>query len=231
MRVNKPHNKAILITIDCLRADHLKCYGYKRKTSPFLDYLAIKGVKFENAFANGPNTPSSFRSIFASGYPFEFIRPEPFAPNTVLLPEILANNGVRTAAIHSNPHLSAFYKYNRGWNYFQDFQPTNIYKRNNLRHLGKIFQRQIQNWFKPFETAESVTETAISWLKKNIKCPFFLWLHYMDLHEPYFLVQYKMKRIFSKKISIFSQIMCNRAWKRALKRKSFESLSIEDIGI
>ena len=108
MRVNKPHNKAILITIDCLRADHLKCYGYKRKTSPFLDYLAIKGVKFENAFANGPNTPSSFRSIFASGYPFEFIRPEPFAPDTVLLPEILTNNGVRTAAIHSNPHLSAF---------------------------------------------------------------------------------------------------------------------------
>lgn len=44
----------ILITIDCLRADHLSGYGYERKTSPFMDSLLAKGTKFENAFANGP---------------------------------------------------------------------------------------------------------------------------------------------------------------------------------
>jgi hypothetical protein len=36
----------ILITIDCLRADHLSCLGYPKKTTPNLDYLASKGVLF-----------------------------------------------------------------------------------------------------------------------------------------------------------------------------------------
>jgi glucan phosphoethanolaminetransferase (alkaline phosphatase superfamily) len=55
-----------LITVDCLRADHLPMYGYDRDTAPFLDDLASKSVVFENAFAAGCGTPASFRSIFSS---------------------------------------------------------------------------------------------------------------------------------------------------------------------
>jgi len=68
----------ILITIDCLRADHLSCYGYKRKTTPFIDFLASKGVRFENAFANGPFTVASFLSILASAYPLDFEQQLPY---------------------------------------------------------------------------------------------------------------------------------------------------------
>ncbi len=56
----------ILVTIDCLRTDHLSCYGYGRKTSPFMDFLSAEGIRFENAFANGPFTATSFLSILAS---------------------------------------------------------------------------------------------------------------------------------------------------------------------
>ena len=38
----------ICIAIDTLRTDHLSCYGYRRKTSPFLDEYAQEGVLFEN---------------------------------------------------------------------------------------------------------------------------------------------------------------------------------------
>ena len=59
----------ILIIIDCLRVDHLGCYGYSRKTSPFIDSLAAKGTILEAAFANGPFTAASFLSILSSAYP------------------------------------------------------------------------------------------------------------------------------------------------------------------
>ena len=44
-----PH--IVLISIDTLRADHLSCYGYSRKTSPRIDALAQQGVLFERALS------------------------------------------------------------------------------------------------------------------------------------------------------------------------------------
>jgi glucan phosphoethanolaminetransferase (alkaline phosphatase superfamily) len=50
-----PHSQrnvnVILIVLDALRADHLSCYGYHRKTTPHLDALAAEGTMFEKAFA------------------------------------------------------------------------------------------------------------------------------------------------------------------------------------
>jgi len=45
----QPRPDIILVSIDSLRADNLGCYGYPRKTSPFVDQLASEGVRFENA--------------------------------------------------------------------------------------------------------------------------------------------------------------------------------------
>ena len=39
IRLRNPPN-VVLITIDCLRPDHLGCYGYARDTSPHIDALA-----------------------------------------------------------------------------------------------------------------------------------------------------------------------------------------------
>jgi hypothetical protein len=41
----------VLISIDCLRADHLGCYGYRRPTSPTIDSLAANGCVFKRAVA------------------------------------------------------------------------------------------------------------------------------------------------------------------------------------
>jgi len=39
-----PH--VYLITIDTLRSDHVRCYGYERIETPSLDQLAKDGVRF-----------------------------------------------------------------------------------------------------------------------------------------------------------------------------------------
>ena len=112
----------VLITVDCLRADHLSCYGYERKTTPNLDELAKKGILFTHAFANGPWTPASFPSILTSTYPLQYPHFDyHLSPERVMLSEILKGKGYSTGAFHSNPYLSSFYGYNRGFDIFSDF--------------------------------------------------------------------------------------------------------------
>ena len=41
----------LLVTIDTLRADHVGCYGYKAASTPTIDALAGRGVRFETAVA------------------------------------------------------------------------------------------------------------------------------------------------------------------------------------
>jgi len=52
-----------LIVVDTLRADHLRCYGYARKTSPNMDRLAEKGALFQNFFASGMPTFPGWTTI------------------------------------------------------------------------------------------------------------------------------------------------------------------------
>ena len=55
---------AIVISLDTLRADHLSCYGYPRKTSPRLDRLAREGILFERAYSQAPWTRPSVATLF-----------------------------------------------------------------------------------------------------------------------------------------------------------------------
>jgi choline-sulfatase len=58
--------RIIYIDIDSLRPDHMSCYGYHRKTTPNIDKIAEKGMRFERCYAaSSPCVPS--RASFMSG--------------------------------------------------------------------------------------------------------------------------------------------------------------------
>src|SRR3954449_2370510 len=59
----------VVVTVDTLRADHLRCYGYRDIETPALDGLAQRGVVFESAVAQTPLTPPSHASIFTGQNP------------------------------------------------------------------------------------------------------------------------------------------------------------------
>ncbi len=68
----------VVITIDTLRADRLN-----PKVMPHVAAFAKNGVVFTHAYAQAPNTPRSFPSIFTSRYPsrVKWARPlSPFSP-------------------------------------------------------------------------------------------------------------------------------------------------------
>src|SRR5947209_19197288 len=67
---NKPDPPDVfLITIDTLRADHVRCYGYKNVETPAMDGLAADGVRFDQAFTPAPITNSSHATILTGLLP------------------------------------------------------------------------------------------------------------------------------------------------------------------
>ena len=59
----------LLVTIDTLRADHVGCYGIPAASTPTLDALARRGVRFETAVAHAPLTGPSHASILTGQTP------------------------------------------------------------------------------------------------------------------------------------------------------------------
>ena len=98
----------ILITIDCLRADHVGFLGYGRPTTPFLDALATESFVFSNAIAAGAPTYYSFPAIMASRPPLALGREViGVAPGETTLASTLKEAGYATAAfLAGNPYLS-----------------------------------------------------------------------------------------------------------------------------
>ena len=196
----------ILITIDSLRVDHLGCYGYSRDTSPNINKLASKGVLFLQAVSNGGSTPDAFPSILASLQPLvERTKRKAISPPSITLAELLKKASYQTAAFHSNPHVSRFYGYERGFDTFIDgLGSPNLWKgliwmRTKARtadgltgralgKLGRILKpitsRLERPIVPPIVTAREITNQALSWLSGQHE-KFFLWLHYMDVHHPY----------------------------------------------
>lgn len=187
----------ILITIDCLRADHMSCMGYPKKTTPNIDQLASTGILFTQAISVGPSTPSSFISSFTSTYPLMCGGLLYMTSQRTPIAQVLKKHGYHTAAFHSNPWLSLAYGYQRGFDIFDDNSPKGSYGSQRIKTRGLVKHLIGTNIYNSlckiyglciatnYATAKAVNKKVISWLYNNPPNRSFLWIHYMDVHEPY----------------------------------------------
>lgn len=161
----------ILLTVDTLRKDALGCYGNKSGLSPFIDSLEDKCIKFTKAQSIGPYTQASFPGILTSSYYLEYGREKKLSSKRTLISEVLKKAGIVTAGFHSNPYLSDFFGWNRGWDIFYDSMDTDV--------TPEV----------PYVKGDGINKKVGEWLSLYTRGkeyrPFFLWLHYMDVHEPY----------------------------------------------
>ena len=212
----------ILLTIDSLRAVHLGCYGYRRNISPNMDKLASRGAMFSEAISNGGRTPDAFTAMLAS-VPSLTGKPGVVSHSVKTLAQQLKEGGYRTAAFHSNPYLTRYYGYSRGFDVFDDsldeysFWKGRLWMRAATKpHRNKKGNKLVGYLFKlvakvmapfsfhvvrrPIVTAEDITSRGLSWLEeKNEKS--FLWLHYMDVHHPYLPQQQYLSRFREQPVS------------------------------
>lgn len=153
-----PQPNVILITIDALRPDHLSCYGYSKNTSPNIDKLAKDGVLFTNAISQGGWTFASIPSLMTSNYPSTtgiYSPPELCLLDRVNnLPSLLKKQGYETVLISAHP--------------------------DNLILNSNIFDFYVKILG---AKADEVVRQSIIWTTVNQNKRFFIWLHFMDVHD------------------------------------------------
>ena len=113
----------VLLTVDCLRADHVSCYGYRTKTTPNIDQLASDGFRWERCYSTGPRTNESFPGIIASALSTDcgFVSERWHrSPPTPTLASWLSEKGYDTVARVANPQLAKMKGYDYGFNSFHN---------------------------------------------------------------------------------------------------------------
>jgi arylsulfatase A-like enzyme len=200
----------ILVSIDSLRADHLDGYGYRsatgEPTSPNLDQLAKEGVLFEHAVSTTSWTRPSHHALLtglpdlAHGAVDDAIG---LSKQRVELAEVLANAGYTTAGFYSGPYLSDHYGFGKGFDTWKNVSGVDEQVDATILELVKKLQEDltlsdetrqklrdegiaaaVEDGYHRAETADKVSDAAISWLdgRKGAADPFFLFVHYFDVH-------------------------------------------------
>lgn len=169
-----PHPSVVLITLDTVRRDRIRCYGYPRIETPAIDRLAAEGIRFESAYAQVPITLPSHTVILTGTYPmFNGVRDFTSAglpENIPTLAEILRRHGYQTAAFVSSFVLNSMWGLNRGFDLYDD-------------NLGFDTAR-VKNPLRLERRGDQTVGRMLAWLT-NRKAPFFVWLHLYDAHSPY----------------------------------------------
>jgi arylsulfatase A-like enzyme len=166
-----PRPSLILISIDTLRADRLGSYGYERDTSPSLDALAARGVRFEAVVAESSWTLPSHMTLFTGlppsvhGVTSDERRLSAEIP---MLSEVLREDGYRTFAFTGGLYVAPNFGFGRG---FESYASA-------LRHYSTGAERPI-----PLDMALDGTLKRIAELGPAE--PFFAFVHTFDVHCPY----------------------------------------------
>lgn len=94
----------VLVAIDTLSARHVGCYGYPRRTTPFLDEYAKSGVLFEQLYCQAIPTQPSYTSLYTGQYAItngivSHGGTKVLSKQAPFLPEILQEHGYTTCAV------------------------------------------------------------------------------------------------------------------------------------
>jgi arylsulfatase A-like enzyme len=156
----------LLVVIDTLRADRLSCYGYARPTTPEIDRLAARGLRFERAYGTAPWTLPSTGSLL-SGLQPDVHRATGFlasiSPQARLLAQELSERGFETAAFIGNYFVQPLFGFDRG---FESYNGDCMVDRAGI-NSGRL------------------SDKALEWLARPRERPFLLYLHYFDPHYNY----------------------------------------------
>ena len=171
------NDNVVIILVDTLRADHLPFYGYSKNTAPYLNSLAHESVVFEKAFSPSSATSPAIASIFTGLFPAQhgvitgkeatrrlsknhpevMINRVPESLET--LAELMQKQGYKTFGLSDNLHIAEDVGFAQG---FESFVTLSY------RGAPRV-NEQIRRWSEQMKQGGQ----------------YFLYLHYMDPHEPY----------------------------------------------
>ena len=152
--------------IDTLRADHLSCYGYPRKTSPCIDKFSEEALVFRYCFATASWTKPTVASILTGLYPNKHQAEravDRLSGDVLTFSEIFKAQGYTTVFISTNEHITDVFNFDQGNDFY-------------------IFERY---WL---DSSRVLNEKFFQLINDNpdlMEKPIFGYFHTFDPHEPY----------------------------------------------
>ena len=157
-----------------------------------MDRLAKSGVLFENAFSNSPWTLPAHASLFTGRLPSEHKADwsQPLGDKYPTLAEVLYRRGYLTAAFSANTsYVAPEWGLGRGFTHFaahgnsvlEDATSTVYGKKLALNILPRVGYFDIPGR----KNAQQVNEELFDWIDRSHGKPFFAFLNYFDIHDPY----------------------------------------------
>jgi arylsulfatase A-like enzyme len=189
----------ILIVVDTLRSDAASAAA--GQPGGFAT-IQRDGVTFSRAFAQSSWTRPSVATILTAEYPSVHgaTRKMDILPDGAeTLAEVLKGQGYWTAAFTTNINVAPIFNFQQGFDEFHYLEPsfyfgatdsaTKLAAYKGLRAAREKVSNAI--WVENFyQDARIVDEHVEAWLGSKPPEPFFLFVHYMDPHDPYFEIPY-----------------------------------------
>jgi len=185
--------------VDCWRGDHLGIADNSKARTPNIDAIAQQSHYFSNAYTCGGWTKIAMTSLFSSTHSsmYGFTQGKMCSERPNLAEELQAN-GYYTAGFTTNLVCGQSGGFERGFDSFHEPRPSAPKGRqlNRNRKFNKLASHSMTGPilskltpsvlpFYPTTDADDLVTMAIDWLQEERDQPYFLWLHFMDLHWPY----------------------------------------------
>ncbi len=204
----------LLISLDTVRADRLSVYGYRRKTTPTLERIALEGVRFDAARSTSPWTLPSHGSMFTGHLPHE-LRADWLAPLGTHFPTLagyLSSRGYATAGFVANTLYCGYDTgLSEGFVHYDDysFQQMDAFLMARLTESALLGFFQLSSWVNTHyessvlapiqvfvaryvyngkrKNASMINHAFLTWLARRDQPnrPFFVFLNYIDAHDAY----------------------------------------------
>jgi len=196
----------VLIVIDTLRADALSCYGGPVEAKNICGVAERDGTTY-SGFSHASWTKPSFASILTSTLPSThntMSKTATLPQDLVLVSEALQQHGYATGGIVANINLAPSFGFQQGYDEYTYLSPDYLFGAEESSSKLVLYQigRKLALQLKPghrvtdyFQDAETVTGVANDWFDRHKDSRFFLLLHYMDPHDPYFERPYNGKAV------------------------------------
>jgi arylsulfatase len=198
----------VLIIADTLRADHLGVYGARDVSTPAVDSLAADGVVFEKAFAQSSWTRPSIATILTGLYPGSHSvmhKTDLLPADVVTVAEAMKQGGYRTSGFVTNINVAPSFNFQQGFDEYQYLAPDFFFGATDsgsklalyslMRLIRERFlskQKFVEHYY---QDAHTVNETSLPWLTGHKDERFFVLIHYMDPHDPYFEIPYNGRAV------------------------------------
>lgn len=211
-RLNRPAAPAqagpiIFVVVDTLRADRLPTYGYASGRTPHLDAFAHDALRFENAFSNASWTRPSFATLLTGSYASRHStmgKSDSLPEALVTLPEALKAHGYATSGIVTNYNVAPFFHFDQGFDRYTYLEPDFVLGADDTAAKLLLIQFARQTYEKleekllggsppgrAYQDGATVNRAAFAELDRlarpeNAGAPAFLFVAYMDPHDPYY---------------------------------------------